>query len=92
MQSYDYSHRQGVEEISWERFAQLSATLTEKLAGIGVETVVGIARAGLFPALPLPVRFVASFFPYVSPVESMTRCLSSVRFGGLMSVQQWRAK
>ena len=26
-QSYDYAHRQGVEEISWNRFAELSANL-----------------------------------------------------------------
>jgi hypothetical protein len=25
MKSYDYQHRQGVEEISWERFAALAA-------------------------------------------------------------------
>ncbi|MEI2611615.1 MAG: hypothetical protein V9G20_23520 [Candidatus Promineifilaceae bacterium] len=48
MQSYDYRQRQGVEDVSWEQFAQLTATLTEKLAG--AETIVGIARAGLFPA------------------------------------------
>lgn len=48
MQSYDYAHRQGIEEVSWEKFAQLAAMMVEKLAG--VEIVVGIARAGLFPA------------------------------------------
>lgn len=48
MQSYNYRQRQGVEAVSWEQFAQLAATLAEKLAG--VETVIGIARAGLFPA------------------------------------------
>jgi hypoxanthine phosphoribosyltransferase len=63
MQSYDYAHRKGVEEISWERFAQLSATLTEKLADIGVETVVGIARAGLFPAAAVACALRCEFFP-----------------------------
>lgn len=48
MQSYDYTQREGVEEISWEQFAQLAAALAEKLSG--VETIIGIARAGLFPA------------------------------------------
>lgn len=48
MQSYDYAHRQGIEEVPWEKFAQLAAMMAEKLAG--VEMVVGIARAGLFPA------------------------------------------
>ena len=63
MQSYDYAHRKGVEEISWERFAQLSATLTEKLADKGVETVVGIARAGLFPATAVACALRCEFFP-----------------------------
>lgn len=50
MQSYDYSHRSGIEEISWSRFATLSARLAERLAQSQIEMVVGIARAGLFPA------------------------------------------
>jgi len=50
MQSYDYSHRNGIEEISWARFAALSAQLVEQLAKHKIEMVVGIARAGLFPA------------------------------------------
>lgn len=50
MQPYDYSHRQGIEEITWDRFAELSRLLAEQLAGRGVQAVVGIARAGLFPA------------------------------------------
>ena len=50
MQSYDYAKRTGVDEISWVRFAQLAAELAEKLWPEGIEAVVGIARAGLFPA------------------------------------------
>ena len=50
MKSYDYSQRKGVEEISWERFASLAATLAERLAVEEIEAVVGVARAGLFPA------------------------------------------
>lgn len=50
MQSYDYTHRTGVDDISWNRFAQLAATLSEQLATFRVDAVVGIARAGLFPA------------------------------------------
>jgi len=50
MQSYDYAHRTGVEEISWPRFADLAATLAEALAVFNVDAIVGIARAGLFPA------------------------------------------
>ncbi len=50
MQSYDYARREGVEEIGWERFAQLSRVLVEKLANCRIDAVVGIARGGLFPA------------------------------------------
>lgn len=47
---YDYSRRTGVEEVDWERFGALAATLTELLAGHRPDMVVGIARAGLIPA------------------------------------------
>jgi len=50
MKSYDYAHRKGVEEISWERFGELSRALTEQLAEKKIDIVIGIARAGLFPA------------------------------------------
>ncbi len=61
MPSYDYSHRTGVEEISWERFASLTAVLTERLAGI--EAVVGIARAGLFPATAVACMLRRELYP-----------------------------
>ena len=50
MKSYDYAHRKGIEEISWERFGELSRALTEQLSGQKIDVVIGIARAGLFPA------------------------------------------
>jgi hypoxanthine phosphoribosyltransferase len=50
MQSYDYAKRQRIDEISWERFATMSAMLVEQLAPQGIDAVIGIARAGLFPA------------------------------------------
>jgi hypoxanthine phosphoribosyltransferase len=61
--SYDYARRAGVEEITWERFAQLTRTLTEKLAGSGIEVVVGIARGGLFPATAVACGLRCEFFP-----------------------------
>lgn len=63
MQSYDYIHRQGVEEISWERFAELAAELTQELAGAEVEIIVGIARAGLFPATAVACSLRSEFYP-----------------------------
>ncbi len=67
MQSYDYDQRQGVEEVSWEQFAQLAAALTEKLAGL--ETIIGIARARLFGATA--VARAGSCTPSVSPVATI---------------------
>jgi hypoxanthine phosphoribosyltransferase len=48
--SYDYSRRRGIEPIDWARFGALARTLVEQVALLGVEMVVGVARAGLFPA------------------------------------------
>lgn len=50
MISYDYAHRDGVLPVSWEDFAALTRRLAEGLAGENVACVVGVARAGLFPA------------------------------------------
>jgi uncharacterized protein len=63
MQSYDYANRTGVEAISWERFAQLTAILAEKLAAEKVEIVVGIARAGLFPATSVACTLRRELYP-----------------------------
>ncbi len=63
MKSYDYSHRKGVEEISWERFASLSATLAERLAIEKIDVIVGIARAGLFPATAVACALRKELFP-----------------------------
>ena len=63
MRSYDYAHRTGVRPISWEEFAALAATLAERLAEIGVEVVVGIARAGLFPATAVACALRRELYP-----------------------------
>lgn len=63
MQSYDYTHRTGVEEISWPRFAELAARLAEELAAFNVEVVVGIARAGLFPAVAAACALRRELYP-----------------------------
>ena len=61
MQSYDYTHRQGVKPISWGEFATLVADLAEKLSG--VEAIVGIARAGLFPATAVACALRCELYP-----------------------------
>jgi uncharacterized protein len=63
MQSYDYSKRKGVEEISWERFGKLANSLAEHLAVEAIEVVIGIARAGLFPATTVACVLRREFFP-----------------------------
>jgi len=63
MQSYDYAHRQGVQEISWDEFAALSARLAEELDRAGIEVVVGIARAGLFPATAVACSLRRELYP-----------------------------
>jgi uncharacterized protein len=63
MKSYDYSHRTGVEEISWERFASLAGMLVERLAKEEIQVVVGIARAGLFPATAVACSLRKELFP-----------------------------
>ncbi len=40
MISYDYSHREGVDEITWERFYELAATLTEALIQKGMDRLM----------------------------------------------------
>ena len=63
MQSYDYTHRKGIDEISWDRFAQLAMVLAEKLGNLEIDMVVGIARAGLFPATAVACMLRKELFP-----------------------------
>lgn len=76
MQSYAYAQRQGVEIISWERFAQLAGVLVEQLAAQGVTAVVGIARAGLFPATAVACALRRD----LHPVRVSRRVNDEVRF------------
>jgi hypoxanthine phosphoribosyltransferase len=63
MQSYDYAHRSGVEAITWERFTELARTLVEKLAPFNVDAIVGVARAGLFPATAVSIMLRRELYP-----------------------------
>jgi len=63
MKSYDYSQRKGVEDISWERFGELSRALIEQLAGTQIDIVIGIARAGLFPAMAVACALRCELYP-----------------------------
>ncbi len=63
MKSYDYAQRKGVEEITWERFGELSRALTEQLDGKQVDIVIGIARAGLFPGTAVACALRRELYP-----------------------------
>lgn len=63
MPSYDYAQRPGVEPITWERFAELSAQLVEQLASRQIDAVVGVARAGLFPATRVATALRCDLYP-----------------------------
>ena len=63
MKSYDYAHRQGVLQISWADFGQLAMKLVELAAPTRPEIVLGIARAGLFPATALACMLGCELFP-----------------------------
>lgn len=47
---YDYANRRGVRFLGWEEVAALGQALAERLEAEPPEIVVGVARAGLFPA------------------------------------------
>ena len=63
MKSYDYAHRFGVKPITWDEFASLSRILAEKIALVQPQIVLGIARAGLFPATAVACSLSCELFP-----------------------------
>jgi len=63
MKSYEYANRKGIEKISWERFGALSRKLTESLGDKKIDIVIGIARAGLFPATAVACALRRELYP-----------------------------
>ncbi len=63
MQSYDYAHRNGVADLTWDHFVELTRTLVEKLSPFDIETIVGTARAGLFPATAASIMLRRELYP-----------------------------
>lgn len=63
MRSYDYAHRDGVDPITWERFAGLSRDLAESVQSCRPDLIVGVARGGLFPATAVACALRCEFFP-----------------------------
>jgi uncharacterized protein len=63
IESYDYSRRTGVREIDWETCSELTGGLAEALQSLGIDAVVGIARAGLIPATMIALSLRREMFP-----------------------------
>jgi hypothetical protein len=63
MKSYDYAHRFGVREITWNDFASLASHLAELLEPFQPQVILGIARAGLFPATAVARSLRRELFP-----------------------------
>jgi hypoxanthine phosphoribosyltransferase len=76
IRSYDYARRSGVRFLSWEEVAALGRRLCEALAHEQIEAVVGIARAGLFPATLAACALRLDLYP----VRVSRRLQDEVRF------------
>lgn len=63
MKSYAYTHRFGTRQITWNDFASLSARLAELLEPFQPQVILGIARAGLFPATAVACSLRRELFP-----------------------------
>jgi len=63
MKSYDYAYRTGVTRLSWNDFARLSRLLAELVEPYQPQMILGIARAGLFPATAVACSLRCELFP-----------------------------
>lgn len=63
MKSYDYAHRSGVRQLTWDDFSFLTARLAEQLEIFQPQLILGIARAGLFPATMVACSLRRELFP-----------------------------
>lgn len=63
MKPYDYTQRVGVRHITWDDFASLARRLTELIEPVHPQVVLGVARAGLFPATLVACSLRCEFFP-----------------------------
>ena len=63
MKSYEYAHRSGVRYLTWDDFARLATRLAELLEPCNPQVILGVARAGLFPATLVACSLRREFFP-----------------------------
>ncbi|PJE72764.1 MAG: hypothetical protein COV00_03555 [Candidatus Tagabacteria bacterium CG10_big_fil_rev_8_21_14_0_10_40_13] len=63
MKSYDYKTRKGIKKISWIEFHKMCSDLAERIAQENFDIVIGIAKAGLLPAVLVATMIRKEFFP-----------------------------
>lgn len=63
MKSYDYSHRFGEKRLGWDDFAALASRLAELLVPYNPRIILGVARAGLFPATVVACGLRRELYP-----------------------------
>jgi hypothetical protein len=63
MKPYDYTHRTGLLPLTWDDFARLSSRLAELLEPFHPQIIVGLARAGLFPATAVACSLRCELYP-----------------------------
>jgi hypoxanthine phosphoribosyltransferase len=61
--SYDYANREGIKRVTWEEFGELSIQLANKIDKFKPDIIIGIARAGLFPATAVACSLRLEMFP-----------------------------
>ncbi len=62
MRPYDYAKREGIHELSWTDVEALSIELAEALDREGIDSIIGVARAGLFPATAVALALRRELF------------------------------
>jgi hypoxanthine phosphoribosyltransferase len=63
MKIYDYAHRFGVRRLTWDDFANLARRLAELIEPYQPQVILGVARAGLFPATAVACSLRREYFP-----------------------------
>jgi len=63
MRSYDYKTRQGVREITWDDFHEMCKKLAGKISKSDFDLIIGVARAGLYPAVLIAGMLRKEIYP-----------------------------
>ena len=63
MKSYDYKTRQGIREITWNDFHKMCKKLAGKISKSDFDLIIGVARAGLYPAVLIAGMLRKEIYP-----------------------------